>query len=55
MTWSYRYRHNGKQLKMTLGRYPDLSLEAARVMRDDLATQVVQGKSPAEERKRVKE
>jgi integrase len=51
MTWTYRYRHNGKQLKVTLGHYPDLSLKAARAMRDDLAAKVAQGKSPAEERK----
>ena len=42
-TWTYRYRRNGKQLKVTLGRYPDLSLKAARAKRDDLAAQVAQG------------
>ena len=51
MTWIYRYRHNGKQLKVTLGHYPDLSLKVSRAMRDDLAAQVAQGKSPADERK----
>ena len=51
MTWTYRYRHNGKQLKVTLGHYPDLSLKASRAMRDDLAAQVAQGKSPADEGK----
>ncbi|MES2219417.1 MAG: integrase arm-type DNA-binding domain-containing protein [Acidobacteriota bacterium] len=54
MTWTYRYRRNGKQLKVTLGRYPDLSLKAARVKRDDLAAQVAQGKSPAEEKKQAR-
>src|ERR1035437_7724891 len=53
-TWTYRYRRNGKQLKVTLGRYPDLSLKAARAKRDDLAAQVAQGKSPAEEKKQAR-
>jgi integrase len=53
-TWTYRYRRDGKQLKVTLGRYPDLSLKAARAQRDDLAAQVAQGKSPAEEKKRAR-
>lgn len=51
MSWIFRYRLNGVYEKVTLGRYPDLSLKAARAMRDDLAAQVAQGKSPAEERK----
>lgn len=53
-TWTYRYRRDGRQLKVTLGRYPDLSLKAARAKRDDLAAQVAQGKSPAEEKKQAK-
>ena len=32
---------------MTLGRYPDLSLKAARERRDELASQAAAGKSPA--------
>lgn len=27
--WRYRYRLHGKQEKVSLGRYPDLSLKAA--------------------------
>ncbi|MHB1857086.1 MAG: tyrosine-type recombinase/integrase [Acidobacteriaceae bacterium] len=53
-TWIYRYRRDSKQLKVTLGRYPDLSLKAARAKRDDLAAQVAQGKSPAEEKKQAR-
>ena len=51
MSWIFRYRLNGVYEKVTLGRYPDLSLTAARAMRDDLAAKVAHGKSPAEERK----
>jgi integrase len=51
MSWLYRYRTNGKQEKVVLGRYPDLSLKAARKKRDDLATVVANGKSPVQELK----
>jgi hypothetical protein len=30
MSWMFRYRLNGKQERVTLGQYPDLSLKAAR-------------------------
>jgi Arm DNA-binding domain len=50
-SWMYRYRHDGKPQKISLGRYPDLTLRAARDKRDELATQVVGGRSPAEEKK----
>ncbi|VFR42560.1 Integrase [plant metagenome] len=50
--WHYRYRLNGKQHKVNLGRYPDMSLKLARTQRDFAAMQVSLGKSPAEEKKR---
>jgi integrase len=54
MSWLYRYRLNGSYEKVTLGRYPDLTLKAARAKRDDLAAQVAEGKSPSKEIKRAK-
>jgi integrase len=54
MSWLYRYRLNGAYEKVTLGRYPDLTLKGARVKRDDLAARVADGKSPAQEIKRAK-
>ena len=51
MTWLFRYRQAGKQHRVTLGRYPDLSLKAARDKRNLLASQVATGKSPAQELK----
>jgi integrase len=51
MSWMFRYRLNGKQERVTLGQYPDLSLKAARDRRDDLATETAKGKSPAAEKK----
>jgi len=54
MSWLYRYRLNASYEKVTLGRYPDLTLKAARAKRDELAAQVADGKSPAQEIKRAK-
>ena len=51
MTWVYRYRLDRKYEKVTLGRYPDLTLKAARGRRDELAAKVALGKSPASEAK----
>lgn len=47
MLWHYRYRLNGKQERVTLGRYPALSLKLARQLRDERATMVALGQSPA--------
>jgi integrase len=49
MAWLYRYSLQGERGKMTLGGYPDLTLRKARERRDELATQVAGGKSPAAE------
>jgi integrase len=54
VSWLYRYRLNGCYEKVTLGRYPDLTLKAARAKRDDLAAQVADGKSPAQAIKKAK-
>jgi len=51
MTWFYRYRLNGRQEKLILGRYPDLSLKEARKLRDGHAGDVAKGKSPFAEKK----
>lgn len=37
MTWRYRYRLKGKAEKASIGRYPEISLKAARQKRNDLA------------------
>jgi hypothetical protein len=50
MAWRYRYRLNGKLEKVALGKYPALSLKAARQKRDELATMVAQGRSPAKQK-----
>jgi len=52
--WRYRYRLHGKQEKVSLGRYPDLSLKAARQKRAELAALVAQDQSPAQQKQRAK-
>jgi integrase len=54
MSWLFRYRLNASSEKVTLGRYPDLTLKAARAKRDELAAQVADGKSPAQEIRKAK-
>ncbi len=54
MLWHYRYRLNGKQERVTLGRYPALSLKLARAQRDERATQVALGQSPAKQKQLAK-
>lgn len=54
LVWRYRYRLNGKTEKVTFGKYPALSLRAARVMREAAASYVVMGRSPAREKQLAK-
>ena len=50
-SWVFRYRLNGKREKLVIGRYPDVTLKAARDERAKMAAQVAKGESPAAERK----
>lgn len=52
--WRYRYRLTGKQEKVSLGQYPDLSLKIARQKRAELAALVAQGESPAHRKQQAK-
>ena len=45
-SWWYRYSINGKQERLVIGRYPDLSLKDARQIRDESASLVAKGISP---------
>lgn len=45
-SWWYRYSLNGKQERLVLGRYPDVSLKDARQLRDESASLVARGISP---------
>jgi integrase len=49
--WSYRYRSNGQEREMSIGRYPELSLAAARERHTDLRKRVLIDKQdPAREK-----
>jgi integrase len=54
LSWLFRYRFKGRPQKVALGRYPDLSLKAARGERDKQATLLASGRSPAEEKRLAK-
>jgi integrase len=49
--WRFKYWFGGKERRMSLGVYPDVSLVDARKKREDLRRKVAAGIDPAEERK----
>jgi len=44
-SWKVRFTVNGKSVRKTLGRYPDISLKEARLKRDEIRLDVVHGKT----------
>ncbi len=54
LVWRFRYRLNGKQEKLTLGKYPALTLKNARLKRDEAAQAAAMGKSPAQQKQLTK-
>lgn len=54
IVWRYRYRLDGKREKLTLGKYPALTLKNARLKRDEAAHQVAMGESPAKRKQQEK-
>ncbi len=54
-SWVLRYRLNGKQRELTLGRYPDLPLEAARKLATKKRVEVQQGIDVAREKQKSKQ
>ena len=49
--WRFRYRFGGKENRLSLGIYPDISLKMARKRREELREMVAQGIDPGAERK----
>ncbi|OHX21168.1 tyrosine-type recombinase/integrase [Chromobacterium sphagni] len=49
--WRLKYRINGKEKLLALGVYPEVSLKAARLKRDDARKQIADGEDPAAMRK----
>ncbi|MDR3389875.1 MAG: integrase arm-type DNA-binding domain-containing protein [Rudaea sp.] len=52
--WRLKYRHGGKEKRLSLGTYPDTSLADARAKRDAVRKLLVTGVDPAEQRKAEK-
>lgn len=54
MVWRFRYRFEGRHEKLTLGKYPALSLKLARKKRDEAASSAAMGTSPARQKQLAK-
>jgi integrase len=54
IVWRFRYRLNGQREKLTLGKYPALTLKNARLKRDGAAQVVAMGYSPAQKKQLAK-
>jgi integrase len=52
--WRLKYRFDGKEKRLSLGVYPDVSLKDARQRRDDARKLLANGTDPGENRKAVK-
>ncbi len=52
--WRFKYRFDGKQKRLSLGIYPEVSLKQARERRDEFRRQIADGIDPAEARKALK-
>ncbi len=49
--WRFDYRASGKQKTLSFGTFPEISLQDARIKRDELRKQIAAGIDPAEQRK----
>ncbi|MBI5260147.1 MAG: tyrosine-type recombinase/integrase [Burkholderiales bacterium] len=54
IVWRCRYRIAGKREKLTLGKYPALTLKNARIKRDEAAQAAAMDKSPAKQKQLAK-
>lgn len=52
--WRLKYRHGGKEKRLSLGTYPDTGLKEARAKRDDARKLMAAGVDPGEQRKAAK-
>ncbi|HJW03563.1 MAG TPA: integrase arm-type DNA-binding domain-containing protein [Azospira sp.] len=52
--WVFRFRHGGRRQEVTLGRYPDLSLAAARQIAAKKRLAIIEGHNPADEVRKSK-
>jgi integrase len=49
--WRLKFRINGKEKKLGLGQYPEVSLKDARRKRDDARSMIAAGRDPVEEKR----
>lgn len=54
IVWRYRYRVAGRREKLTLGKYPALTLKNARIKRDEAAQAAAMDKAPAKQKQLAK-
>lgn len=52
--WRFKYRMDGREQKLSLGAYPEVSLSEARKRRDEARQLLAAGKDPGVEKKRAK-
>lgn len=52
--WRWKYRHEGKERRLSLGTYPETSLKAARERRDKARQVLASGRDPSAERQAAK-
>lgn len=52
--WRLKYRIAGKEKKLALGVYPDISLAEARIKRDDARKIISEGGDPGEKKRKEK-
>jgi integrase len=52
--WRWKYRIHGTEKRLSMGRYPEVSLADARAARDNARTRLTAGRDPSIERKREK-
>jgi integrase len=55
IVWRFRYRVAGRREKLTLGKYPALTLKNARIKRDEAAQVAAMDKSPARQKQLAKQ
>lgn len=48
--WQFKYTFAGREKKISLGAFPEVTLKAARAKRDDARTLLFEGKDPSQER-----
>ncbi|MXO65304.1 tyrosine-type recombinase/integrase [Altericroceibacterium endophyticum] len=52
--WRVKFRINGKEKKLSLGAYPEISLKEARRLRDEARTTLAEGADPARRKREEK-